>query len=101
MKHAENESFTKRIFGLLVVVSATGAIRENSLAAEMKVPVKFDGGHEIGKEDFGRPVVLIAAALGVKPAVFRKSFSGVTPARGRKPTGDRGTRKGSDERRDF
>ena len=47
----------------------------------------FSGGHEIAKNDFGRPVVLIAAALGVKPDVFREAFSGVTPARGRGPTG--------------
>ena len=31
-------------------------------AAEMKVPVTLSGGHQIGKNDFGRPVVLIAAA---------------------------------------
>ncbi len=48
----------------------------------------FTGGHEIGKHDYGRPVALIAAALGVKPEVFRKAFSGVTPARGRGPTSD-------------
>lgn len=55
--------------------------------AEMKkVNVTFSGGHEIGKDDFGRPVVLIAAALGVNPDVFRKAFSGVRPARGRGPT---------------
>src|SRR5207237_7999977 len=55
---------------------------------EMKVAVTFSGGHEIGKKDFGRPVVLIAAALEVKPEVFREAFSGVTPAKGRKPSGD-------------
>ena len=59
-----------------------------SRAAEEKVPVSFSLGHEIGKNDFGRPVTLIAAALGVKPEVFRQAFSGVTPARGRGPTGD-------------
>lgn len=57
-------------------------------AAESKVPVTISGGHDIGKQDFGRPVDLIAAALGVKADVFRKAFSGVTPARGRGPTGD-------------
>jgi hypothetical protein len=57
-------------------------------AAEMKVPVTFSAGHEIGKDDFGRPVPLIAAALDVKPEVFRKAFSGVTPARGRGPSRD-------------
>lgn len=77
--------------GFLVVIVAIGAIRATgavSLEAEMKVPVSFSGGHEIGKDDFGRPVALIAAALKVKPAVFREAFSGVTPARGRGPTKD-------------
>jgi hypothetical protein len=59
---------------------------------EKKVAVKFSGGHEIGKEDFGRPIVLMAAGLGVKPEVFREAFSGVTPARGRGPTGEEARR---------
>jgi hypothetical protein len=54
----------------------------------MKAPVEFTGGHEIGKNDFGRPVVLMAAALGVTPEQFREAFSGVRPARGRGPTGE-------------
>jgi hypothetical protein len=57
-----------------------------TLAVEAKVPVTLTGGHEIGKNDYGRPVVLMAAALGVKPDEFRKAFSGVRPARGRGPT---------------
>jgi hypothetical protein len=56
-------------------------------AAETKIAVTFSGGHEIGKNDYGRPVVLMAAALGVKPDEFRKAFSGVRPAHGRGPTG--------------
>lgn len=55
--------------------------------AETQVPVTFSSGHEIGAGDFGRPVTLIAAALKVKPEVFREAFSGVTPAKGRGPTG--------------
>src|SRR4051794_40101505 len=57
-------------------------------AAETRLPVTFSGGHETDPRDHGRPVVLIAAALNVKQEVFRKAFSGVTPARGRRPTGD-------------
>ncbi len=71
------------VFSVVVVV--TSAI---TLAAETKVPVSFSGGHEIGKNDYGRPVVLIAAALEVKPDVFREAFSGVTPARGRGPSAE-------------
>lgn len=45
-----------------------------------RVPVTFSGGHETEGVDHGRPVVLIAAALGVKPEVFREAFSRVHPA---------------------
>jgi hypothetical protein len=66
--------------------TASIALPTTTQAAEMKVPVTFSGGHEIGKDDYGRPIPLIAAALAVKPEVFRKAFSGVTPARGRGPS---------------
>lgn len=60
-----------------------------SLGAEpTKVPLVFSGGHETDPRDHGRPVVLVAAGLGVTPEVFRDAFSGVTPARGRGPTGE-------------
>ena len=52
------------------------------------VPVTFSGGHDIGKDDHGRPCVLIAAALGVETKVFREAFSGVTPAKDGKPSDD-------------
>ena len=45
-----------------------------------RVPVVFVGGHETQGVDRGRPVVLIAAALGVAPEVFREAFSHVHPA---------------------
>jgi hypothetical protein len=45
-----------------------------------RVPVKFSGGHETDRRDRGRPVVLIAAGLGVSPDVFRDTFSHVRPA---------------------
>jgi hypothetical protein len=45
-----------------------------------RVPVKFSGGHETDRRDRGRPVVLIAAGLGVSPDVFRDAFSHVRPA---------------------
>ncbi len=50
-------------------------------------PVMFSGGHDIGKDDHGRPCILIAVALGVKTEEFREAFSGVTPAKG-KPSDD-------------
>jgi hypothetical protein len=57
-------------------------------AAEKKVPVTFSGGHDIAKNDYGRPITLMAAALGVKPEEFRKAFSGVRAARESGPTGE-------------
>ncbi len=72
------------LIGTLSTIMATSRAR----AAETTVPVEISDGHDYGKNDFGRPIVLIAAALEVKPEVFREAFSGVTPARGRGPTGD-------------
>ena len=45
-----------------------------------KVPVVFSGGHDTDPRDHGRPVALIAAALGVTSEVFREAFSHVHPA---------------------
>lgn len=42
--------------------------------------VVISGGFNTDSQDHGRPVVLIAAALGVPTEVFREAFSGVTPA---------------------
>jgi hypothetical protein len=70
---------------LLLALFAAGRVAR---AEEQKVPLKFSGGHETDPEDRGRPVVLVAAGLGVKPEVFREAFRGVTPARGGPPTGE-------------
>lgn len=50
--------------------------------------VVIDGGHDTDPRDNGRPVALIGPALGVTPEIFRKAFSGVTPARGGHPSGE-------------
>lgn len=50
------------------------------------MPVTFSGGHDTDPQDGGRPVVLIAAGLGVKPEVVRKAFRGVTPAKDCRPS---------------
>ena len=49
------------------------------------IRVTITGGHDTDPRDGGRPVVLIAAALGVPTEVFRTAFSGVTPAKGSAP----------------
>lgn len=53
----------------------------NAATADQQVPVVFKGGYQTDPRDHGRPVVLIAAALGVASEVFRKAFSNVHPAR--------------------
>lgn len=45
-----------------------------------KVEVRIWGGHETDSRDRGRPVALVAGALGVPSEVFREAFSHVTPA---------------------
>ena len=45
-----------------------------------RVPVTFSGGHDTDPRDRGRPVVLVASALGVTSDVFREAFSHVHPA---------------------
>jgi len=48
--------------------------------------VIFTGGYKTDPRDHGRPVSLIAAALGVKEDVFRQAFSNVKPTRGGDPS---------------
>jgi len=48
--------------------------------AVTRVPVVFAEGHETDPRDRGRPVNLVAGALGVPPEVFREAFSHVHPA---------------------
>lgn len=60
--------------------------RETSTSQATPGTVLFRKGHETDRRDGGRPVVLIAAALGVSPDVFRDAFSKVTPARDGSPT---------------
>ncbi|MEA3212580.1 MAG: hypothetical protein QOE70_5637 [Chthoniobacter sp.] len=59
----------------------TAGLAQAQVAKDVtRVPVVFSGGHETEGVDRGRPVILIAAALGVKPEVFREAFSHVHPA---------------------
>ncbi len=54
-----------------------------------KGTVVFQGGYQTDPRDGGRPIVLIAAALGVKDQLFRDAFSNVRPARDGQPTPER------------
>jgi hypothetical protein len=51
-----------------------------------KGTVILQGGFETDSRDNGRPVRLIASALGVEPQVFRDAFSDVNPAMNGHPT---------------
>ena len=48
--------------------------------AEVQIPAVVSGGHATDPRDHGRPVILVASALGVTPEVFRDAFSRVKPA---------------------
>ena len=62
---------------------------KSSVTAPVKVALVFQGGHDTDPRDHGRPVALVAAALGVPPQVFREAFSHVHPApAGEQPTQD-------------
>jgi hypothetical protein len=64
------------VLPLLLVTACSGT----GDPARQEVQVVFTGGHETDPRDNGRPVVLIAAALGVEPELFRDAFSVVRPA---------------------
>jgi hypothetical protein len=83
------KAFCAGVVGFSTLALGLGVLTGTGRSAEKReVPLVFSGGHEIGRKDYGRPVPLIAAALGVTPDQFREAFSGVTPAKGRGPTGD-------------
>ncbi|MEO7719542.1 MAG: hypothetical protein ABIY70_25345 [Capsulimonas sp.] len=49
-------------------------------ATAVHAPIVFSGGHDTDPQDRGRPVVLVAGALGVPTDVFREAFRHVHPA---------------------
>jgi hypothetical protein len=59
---------------------SSGNLTTVTTTEDGSVSVTISGGYETDPQDHGRPVVLIAAALGVPTEVFREAFSGVTPA---------------------
>lgn len=74
------------VVGATVLLAAVAAGRGARAADEERLPLVFSGGHDTDPRDHGRPVVLVAAGLGVTPQVFRDAFSKVRPApAGREP----------------
>jgi hypothetical protein len=69
-------------FFILAAVSAPVLHAKDLEPGVTRVPVVFSGGHDTAGVDRGRPVILIAAALGVPDEVFREAFSHVRPASG-------------------
>lgn len=65
---------------LVVLGGALPAAQSQQPKQVTRVPVVFSEGHDTDRRDRGRPVVLIANALGVPPQVFRDAFSHVRPA---------------------
>lgn len=55
-------------------------LQADNTAGVTRVPVEFSGGHETDGVDHGRPVFLVAGALGVPTEVFREAFTHVHPA---------------------
>ena len=69
--------------GASALVAALGGAGTGAAATSAQgkvVKLRLTGGHATDPRDNGRPVVLVAAALGVPTAVFRTAFSAVTPA---------------------
>jgi hypothetical protein len=80
---------TIAVSGLLLLVLPLGARVDEPAKGVTRVPVVFSGGHETDPQDRGRPVVLVAAGLGVPPEVFREAFKQVRPApAGTKPSSE-------------
>ncbi len=67
----------------LLMVAAVAFPAAPALQSDVqKVKLQISGGYQTVGVDRGRPVILIAAALGVKDEVFRDAFSGVHPEPG-------------------
>jgi hypothetical protein len=74
----------------LLAALAIAATGQDANRHPDRIPLNFSGGYDTDPRDRGRPVVLIASALGVEPLVFRDAFSQVRPARpGQAPSGER------------
>ena len=76
---------TRRLGGCALVLSLLGTSACTATSPRV-VAVTFTGGFELGANDYGRPVPLYAAMLGVSPDTFRQAFSGVRPDPGHAPS---------------
>ncbi len=75
--------FTALLLAALTTASLTQADTPTPPAtqpAETTAQITITAGHDTVGQDRGRPIILIAAALGVPPETFRTAFSKVHPA---------------------
>ncbi|MCU1415661.1 MAG: hypothetical protein JWN80_3001 [Microbacteriaceae bacterium] len=72
--------FPLTIAAVVVLAGCTAAVPSAGSSLSTSSTVTIAGGFATKAVDRGRPVVLVAAALGVPEDVFRAAFSGVTPA---------------------
>ena len=72
MNNSPKISVRQLLIALLLLAGTCAVAR----ADEREVPLTIAGGHDIGPDDFGRPIYLIAGGLGVKPEQFREAFGG-------------------------
>ena len=56
--------------GKLALAAVAFVVAAGCVAFADDFPVTITGGHDIGRDDLGRPSTLIAAGLGVKTEVF-------------------------------
>ena len=68
------------VITLVALLAGCAAVEPVETPSDEIVTVTIEGGLDTDPVDNGRPVVLIAAALGVPTEVFRAAFSGVSPA---------------------
>ncbi len=77
----KNMNLTRTFCVALPVVATTAAVGV-LLGTKSNITAQVSGGHDTNPVDNGRPVILIANALGVPETVFREAFSHVRPAPG-------------------
>ena len=68
------------VLAVLALAGFASSSRAETPAEAIHLPVVFSGGYDTDPRDHGRPVILVAGALGVPPDVFRDAFSRVHPA---------------------
>jgi len=68
------------MIGALLMVAGSNSVCRAQAPPTAQFNMVILGGHETNRLDRGRPVVLVAGALGVPSQVFRDAFRAVRPA---------------------